>query len=792
MDKPQILIITDFSGVHATKQNSIFSYSEHELLFNMLSQAGIDPYSVEYKSILPFMPPGGKIDSVWTTVKKDATSAGIVDNHFAGAYFHSQILGYLKKFQENLTKRAPCILVPVTEMALWTLTDKVSLSQFRGSEEKTIFESHHIVVPTYSPKQLFKMFEWRYYVWKDFQRIGRIQQEGLPLKRKEQTLHIRPTFAEVKDVLELLINQKELIQLSVDIETIRRHISCIGFAPSAEYALCIPFIKEQAQSYFTLEQHIQVIKWLKLVLQRHLIIGQNFSYDTHHIARHWGFLEHSSLDTMLMAHVLYPGMKKDLATLASLHNERYTYWKDEHTDFNNLPEDLNQDWLYNAKDCINTFELAQHLKQEVKEKQLTRQWQFLQRTQKTVDRMMLRGIRINRYEKNSLEFTLTPALAKRQKRLNFMCDTELNINSPKQLQKFFYSDLKIKSVISRKTGRVSTDDECLKEIARQEPLMQPITTLIKEMRSIKVFISTFVKMPLDTDGRMRTSFNVGGTETFRFSSSKNPFGSGGNLQNIPKGQEEEDLEGFKLPNLRRMFIPDAGYTLFDVDLAGADAQIVAWEAEDDDLKAKFRSGEKIHALNAKDMYGNDAGPDGKKQPYYKKAKMGTHLSNYGGTARTLSIACAMTVHEAEKFQKRWFEMHPGIKKIWHARVQECLHTDGVIYNQFGFRKVYYNRPERAFTEALAWIPQSTVALIINRALNRMEEYRNEIAVMLQVHDSIVGQLPKVKKQTLIPLLLKALQVTVPYDDPLIIGTSLDISEKSWGDLISCKWKDYTL
>ena len=35
----------------------------------------------------------------------------------------------------------------------------------------------------------------------------------------------------------------------------------------------------------------------------------------------------------------------------------------------------------------------------------------------------------------------------------------------------------------------------------------------------------------------RTSFNPAGPETFRWSSSTNPFGTGGNFQNIPSGKE---------------------------------------------------------------------------------------------------------------------------------------------------------------------------------------------------------------------------------------------------------------
>ena len=47
-----------------------------------------------------------------------------------------------------------------------------------------------------------------------------------------------------------------------------------------------------------------------------------------------------------------------------------------------------------------------------------------------------------------------------------------------------------------------------------------------------------------------------------------------------------------LPNVKKMFIPDEGYTIIDADLEKADAQIVAWESGDEELKQIFREGGK--------------------------------------------------------------------------------------------------------------------------------------------------------------------------------------------------------
>ena len=97
-------------------------------------------------------------------------------------------------------------------------------------------------------------------------------------------------------------------------------------------------------------------------------------------------------------------------------------------------------------------------------------------------------------------------------------------------------------------------------------------------------------------------------------------------------------KNIRLPNIRKMFVPDKGHTIVDADLSGADAQVVAWEAGDEDLKAAFRSGIKIHVHNARTMFdqcANMTDEEIKESPLYRDIKMGCHACNYGGTVPAL-------------------------------------------------------------------------------------------------------------------------------------------------------------
>jgi DNA polymerase-1 len=170
---------------------------------------------------------------------------------------------------------------------------------------------------------------------------------------------------------------------------------------------------------------------------------------------------------------------------------------------------------------------------------LVDQFQFLMKmATKNVFRAMLRGVRIDATRRAEVAGELLQAIGEREQLIHHIAGYPLNVGSPKQMVEFFYNDLGLPVIKNRKTKQPTCNSEALGKLAEKFPLVKPLTDLIEEKRSLGVFLSTFCMMPLDTDGRMRCSYNVAGTETFRLSSSENAFGSGGNLQNVPKGEEE--------------------------------------------------------------------------------------------------------------------------------------------------------------------------------------------------------------------------------------------------------------
>ena len=236
-----------------------------------------------------------------------------------------------------------------------------------------------------------------------------------------------------------------------------------------------------------------------------------------------------------------------------------------------------------------------------------------------------------------------------------------------------------------------------------------------------------------------------------------------------------------LPNTRKMFIPDPGKMLIDVDLERADAQVVAWEAEDEKLKAAFRAGIDIHTANAADAF--QVAEEDVTKLQRQQAKIGVHATNYGAKPETVAEHTSMTLAEVILFQKNWFETHPKILD-WQEAIKEELHSNnGTIRNIFGYEITFFDRLDvKRFHEALAWKPQSVVGIVTNIGLCNIDENMSEVQLLMQNHDSLLMQTDISNCPGIYPEIQKWMAIEVPYSDPLIISTSLSTSDKSWGDV----------
>lgn len=777
----RIMIVGEAPGDSEIREGVPFVGASGIELSKMLQEAGILRGACFVTNVIRIKPPGNDISTFIADRKKDITSqhALVRDKMCLAPVWEG-----ISLLEREIEMVQPNVIIALGNVAMWALTGQWGVTTWRSSllecDLALSLPYKPKVIPTYSPTTVLRQWSWRQIMVHDLRRC-KTQSEFREIIRPDYKFVIRPDYSTAVTYLAMLIQlvQSRPTDLAVDIETRSGHTACIGIAWSKLEAICIPLMCAERQAGYWGEEEEVVLSHMLYQLLSHpnaRVLGQNFSYDAQYFLRHLHFLPNLARDTMLAQHVCFSNMQKGLDFLSSMYCEHHVYWKDDGKTWDaKTGED--QLWSYNCMDAVITFEVDAVEQRNIDAMKLRAVDDFQQSLFRPVLRTMDKGIRVDTARRGAFAMELLEEIAQREQWLFDVLGEPVNIKSPKQMQELFYATLGQKPIFNRKTGGITTDDEALGRIADREPLLRPLIKRIQELRSLGVFLSTFVNAPLDIDGRMRCSFNIAGTETYRFSSSSNAFGSGLNLQNIPKGGGGVDQ--LQLPNIRNLFIPDPGHTFFDIDLASADLRIVVWEADEPEMKAMLKEGADPYTEIAKEFYHDPT--ISKKDPRRQTFKSFAHGTNYLGTAKGLAERLGLSVTEAEKTQKWYFGRFPKIKK-WQDDLKDQVVKRRMVQNIFGYRCYFFDRIEGTiFNQAAAWIPQSTVACLINRGYVAIDRDLPEVDILLQVHDSLAGQFPTHLGDWMTNQIVAKAEIALPYDDPLIIPVGVKTSTKSWGD-----------
>lgn len=350
-----------------------------------------------------------------------------------------------------------------------------------------------------------------------------------------------------------LADRGTIVRLANDIETIRKiFISCIGFADSRNFAMCIPFVRRDNpdgsfESYWTPRQEAEIVYYIRRILTHPNIrlIGQNYIYDLQFI-QHWmGITPHLDHDTMLAQNVIFPGTPKSLVYISSLFCYYHWYWKDDIKDWDRLG-DLQRLLDYNCIDNLRTWESAEAQHEYIRATGQEEQMRFKMETNDLCLRMMNRGVLVDKAKRGALIYELEEARNGLYNELLQIIPQDFVTpghktpwyRSDKQTKTLFYDLLGFKVVKHRKTGRPTTGKEALMQFKKWYPEFTALIDRLDTAGSVDNSLGV-VQTPVEPDGRMRCSYNPGGTETHRLSSSENVWGRGTNLQNLTKGEEDD-------------------------------------------------------------------------------------------------------------------------------------------------------------------------------------------------------------------------------------------------------------
>ena len=286
----------------------------------------------------------------------------------------------------------------------------------------------------------------------------------------------------------------------------------------------------------------------------------------------------------------------------------------------------------------------------------------------------------------------------------------INLNSPKQLQRVLFDDLKLPIIKKTKTGP-SVDAEVLEELALFHPIPEKIVELRRLTKLRGTYLEPLPTQALPSTGRVCATFNQAATATGRLSSSEP------NLQNIPARSENGKI-------IRAGFVPDAslGFDAFvSCDYSQIELRVLAHFSGDPELRRAFADGEDVHALVASRLFGvaqADVTPDMR-----RKAKAVNFGLVYGQTSFGLSKAINVSASEAAAYIDAFFATYPGVLTFFDRVLDDCARR-GFVQTLLGRRRALtgvrgargrktLNFPERAAINAVV---QGTAADLMKLAM----------------------------------------------------------------------------
>jgi DNA polymerase len=325
-----IWVVGEAPGQEEERQGKPFVGKAGEELSRIFRDADINRTEVGITNVFTERPDGNRVETLCGR-KADMP----VDYDFPplslGHYVRPEHLHELGRLKAELVAAKPNIVLALGNTALWALCQITGITKVRGTIMESVLIPGLKILPAFHPAAILRQWDFRTITVADF--IKAKGESKFPeIRYPKRTVYIAETLedlAKFKTILEAALKGNQL--LSVDIETLKhKYISCIGFAPSKDGALVVPFISRARPGYHYWQDEndeLEAWRFCKWILESKIKkIGQNFLYD-------WQYLYEAGIrvynvtdDLMLEHHALWPELEKSLGFMGSVHTNEQA-WK---------------------------------------------------------------------------------------------------------------------------------------------------------------------------------------------------------------------------------------------------------------------------------------------------------------------------------------------------------------------------------------------------------------------------------------------------------------------------------
>lgn len=333
--KKKIVVVTEFPGKTDLVTGRLLSGESGRIFWELVDEVGISREDILVLPVISSRPGSGKIEEFCLNKKEaDAESLNFGFSKYprafikAGKYLHPRFLKDIELLLESIKDASPNLVICLGSLATWALLDTAKLTALRGTATESSLIPGQKVIPTYHPVTIMRDWEQRVIAGADLMKAKR-EAEFPEVIRPKRRVYVPETKEDVDTIKNLLKAER---RLTLDIETKKGQVTCVGFAKSPAEAYVFPITDElkPGNNYWPdplLEVH--TILAIKELCEDSSIekVLQNGVYDIQYL---WRVLRIKTLgfrdDTMIMHHVLYSELPKSLGFMGSIYTNEAS-WK---------------------------------------------------------------------------------------------------------------------------------------------------------------------------------------------------------------------------------------------------------------------------------------------------------------------------------------------------------------------------------------------------------------------------------------------------------------------------------
>lgn len=329
----KIVIVGECFNQAEAETGRAFTGSSGKLLYALLKAAGVPKEDCYFTNVFNVLPKP-RVD-VSNLCGGKTTGISWMPYLRRGEYVKAEYEGELLRLYEEVKAQKPNLILALGNAAAWAFCKTSGIKAIRGAPvlaDAAIAGRCGLpslkVLPSYNPQVLFREWKLRPVLFSDLRKAQR-EAEFPEVRRPSRTLWLDPTIPDLWEFKRRYIDPATYI--SIDIETVGDQITMVGFAPSRDMALVVPFFdfRKQDRNYWrTFGEEKQAWDFVREVTSMPKSgVGQNFSYDLKYLWARYGMpplnFEH---DTMLLHHAQQLEMEKGLGFLGTIYTSEAS-WK---------------------------------------------------------------------------------------------------------------------------------------------------------------------------------------------------------------------------------------------------------------------------------------------------------------------------------------------------------------------------------------------------------------------------------------------------------------------------------